>query len=126
MIRITRAQALLTAVAFAFLLPGAIPGVGIDFTYFFIMVLVLSAWFMLKWNTVNALPSRGTTLEVILGSVVIASIYSYKVLNATRLGLLDMLIIFGALVVAFYGLKSFKLFWVPTTYGIALLAGYQL
>ena len=37
-----------------------------------------------------------------------------------------MLIIFAGIVAAFYGLKSFKLFWVPTAYGIALLAGYQL
>jgi len=53
-------------------------------------------------------------------------VYSYKILTQTRLGLLDMLIIFSALVVAFYGFKSVKLFWVPASYGIVLLAGYQL
>jgi exosortase len=44
----------------------------------------------------------------------------------TRLGLLDMVIIFSGLVVAFYGFRAFKLFWVPATYGFVLLAGYQV
>ena len=62
----------------------AIPGVGIDFTYFFIMALVLSAWFTLKWNAVKALPSRGTMLEVILGSLAVATIDSYKLITHSR------------------------------------------
>jgi exosortase/archaeosortase family protein len=43
-----------------------------------------------------------------------------------RLGLVDMLVIFSALVVAFFGVRSFRLFWVPATYGIVLLLGYQI
>jgi exosortase/archaeosortase family protein len=121
-----RAEAFVLSVTAAFLAPAAVPNVGIDYTYFFIMVLVLFAWFTLKWTTVKSLAVRSGLVEMVLGSAAIAAVYGYKILSQTRLGLLDMLIIFGALVLAFYGVKSFKLFWVPTTYGIALLVGYQV
>jgi len=112
--------------AIAFVLPAAIPGVGIDPIYFFIMFLVLAAWFTLKWTSVNSLSLRGGLVEILIGTVVVASIYAYKLTTQTRLGLLDMVIIFSGLVVGFYGLRAFKLFWVPAAYGIVLLAGYQL
>jgi exosortase/archaeosortase family protein len=124
--RIERPEAFVLGIIAAFLVPLAIPRVGIDFTYFFIMVLVLGAWFTLKWTTVKSLSTRGGLIEIILASSAIAVVYSYKILTQTRLGLLDMLIIFSALVVGFYGFKSVKLFWVPASYGIVLIAGYQL
>jgi len=124
--RIERPQAFLLGIAAAFLVPLAIPRVGIDFTYFFIMFLGLAAWFTLKWTAVKSLSTRGGFLEIILGSSAIAVVYSYKIFTHTRLGLLDMLIIFSALAVGFYGFRSVKLFWVPASYGIVLLAGYQL
>jgi exosortase/archaeosortase family protein len=112
-------------IAVAMLVPGILPHVGIDYTYLFIFCLVLGAWFTLKWNAVESLSTRGSLLEIILGSSVIAAVYGYKIFAQTRLGLLDMLVIFAALVLGFYGFKSFKLFWVPASYGIVLLAGYQ-
>jgi exosortase/archaeosortase family protein len=124
--RIERSEAFLSALGIAFLAPAAIPSVGLDYTYFFIMCLVLGAWFTLKWNVVKSLTIRGGWVQILLGSSAIAGIYSYKVLTQSRLGMLDMLIIFTALTVAFYGFKSMKLFWVPTSYGIVLLGGYQL
>jgi exosortase/archaeosortase family protein len=110
----------------AFLVPAAIPGVGIDPIYFFIMVLVLFAWFMLKWTSVNSLSLRSGLVEVLIGAVVVAAIYGYKIITQTRLGLLDMVVMFGGLVVGFYGFRAFKLFWVPAAYGVVLLLGYQL
>jgi len=126
LIRITRAQAFVLSISAALLAPGVIPGVGIDPTYFFIMVIVLFAWFLLKWTSVNLLSHRSSLLEILIAGVGVGFIYAYKVFTQTRLGILDMLIIFSALVVGFYGFKSFKLFWVPAIYGIVLLAGYQL
>ena len=121
-----RAVTFLLALAAAYLLPGAIPHVGIDPTYFFIMSIVLLAWFILKWDAVRSLSLRGSLPEILLGAAAVASIYGYKLLTHTRLGILDMLIIFAGVVTCFYGLKAFKLFWVPTSYGVVLLAGYQL
>jgi len=126
LIRITRAQAFILSIAAAFLAPGAIPGVGIDFTYLFILVIVLLAWFVLKWTSVNSLALRGGLSEILIGGVAVASIYAYKLFTQTRLGLLDLVVIFGGLVVGFYGVRAFKLFWVPAAYGIVLLAGYQI
>jgi exosortase/archaeosortase family protein len=126
LITITRAQAFLLSIITVFLLPGVIPGVGIDVTYFVIMCLVLFAWFMLKWTSVDSLSLRSGLFEILAGGAAVVAIYAYKLFTLTRLGLLDMVIIFGGLVVAFYGFRAFKLFWVPTIYGVVLLAGYQL
>jgi len=123
---ITRARAFLGSMTAAFLIPAGIPSVGIDPTYFFIMILVLMAWFMLKWSSVESLSLRGSWFEILIGAVAVASVYEYKLVTQTRLGLLDMVLIFAGLVVAFYGFRAFKLFWVPAAYGVVLLAGYQL
>jgi exosortase/archaeosortase family protein len=123
---VTRAQAFLLSMGVAFLFPAAIPGFGIDSVYFFIMILVLAAWLTLKWTAVNSLSLRGGLVEIAIGAAIVMSIYGYKLIKQTSLGLLDMVIIFGGLVVAFYGFKAFKLFWVPAAYGIVLLAGYQI
>ena len=124
--RIQKAEAYTLSIAAAFLAPALLPNVGLDFTYFFIMVLVLFAWFSLKWPEVKSLTEKGGLLAIVLGSAAVATIYSYKIFTATRLGLLDMLIIFAGISLAFYGFKSFRLFWVPASYGIALLVGYRV
>ncbi|MDG7001774.1 MAG: exosortase/archaeosortase family protein [Nitrososphaerota archaeon] len=123
---ITRSNAFVLALAFFYIFPAVIPGVGIDYPYFFIMALVLFAWFMIKWPTVNSIVAKGKLLEMILGGAIIVLDYAQNLYFGSRLGLLDMIFIFCGLVVAFYGVRSFKVFWVPATYGIVLLAGYQL
>ena len=80
---IGRAQAFVIGVTAAFLAPSAIPNVGIDYTYFFIMVLVLFAWFTLKWTNVKSLSLRGGLVEVVLGAAAIASVYGYKIFTQT-------------------------------------------
>ena len=122
----SRAYAFLLAITVAYLLPLAIPNVGLDDPYFFIMVLVLAAWFIMKWDSVKALTSKGSTTEMVAGICVVVAVYAYKAALGADVGLLDLLVIFAAIVLAFYGLKAFKLFWVPATYGIVLLLGYQL
>jgi exosortase/archaeosortase family protein len=124
--KLTRIYYFVLAIAVAYLVPSVIPGVGIDYPYFFIMVIVLMAWFTMKWSSVERLTTRGGRLEVIAGVTVILGVYAYKVVTQTPLGLIDLLVIFSAIVLAFYGPRSFKLFWVPATYGIVLLLGYQI
>jgi exosortase/archaeosortase family protein len=125
-LKMSRAYAFLLSITVAYLVPLAIPNVGIDDPYFFIMVLVLAAWFVMKWDTVKTLTARGSTTEVVVGASAIVAVYAYKAAIQATVGLLDLLVIFAAVVLAFYGIKSFKLFWVPATYGIVLLLGYQL
>lgn len=125
-VKISRAYAFILAIVAAFVAPVAIPRVGIDYPYFFIMGIVLMAWFTIKWASVKAITRKGSSLEIILGLGIIAADYAENAISHSTLGLIDMLIIFSAMVVVFYGIKSFKLFWVPATYGIVLLLGYQL
>ena len=72
------------------------------------------------------LRTRGSLPEIGFGSAIVIVDYLQNIYFGSRLGLLDMLFIFCGVVLAFYGVKSFKLFWVPAAYGIVLLAGYQL
>jgi exosortase/archaeosortase family protein len=124
--KLSRADKFLLALAVAYLLPLGIPGFGIDETYFFIFVLVFFAWLILKWNSFESLTGRGTFVEIIVGVGAVVAIYAEKIALSSRLGLLDMVIIFSGLALAFFGWRSFKLFWVPAAYGIVLLLGYQV
>ena len=124
--RMSRPNAYLVALLVAFLIPLAIPNVGIDFTYFFIFIIVFFAWLIMKWESFETLTNKSALWEAVLGMGVVVAVYAYKAASATRLGLLDMVIIFGALAVAFFGIRSFKLFWVPAAYGVVLLLGYQV
>jgi len=125
-LKVDRAQSFLLSIVGVYVAPLAIPRFGIDYPYFFIMSLVLFAWFLIKWSSVDKLPNRSSYLEILLGCLIVAAIYAYKIVAVSKLGLLDMIGLFAAVVLAFYGFRSFKLFWVPTTYGIILLLGYQL
>jgi exosortase/archaeosortase family protein len=122
----SRLHGFILALSAAYLFPLAIPQMGIDYAYFFIMLIVLLAWFSMKWTSIDKLTSRGKPWEVVLGTFVVAADYVVNTLSHSRLGVIDMLVIFSGLVLVFYGLRSFKLFWVPATYGIVLLLGYQI
>ena len=124
--RLSRPSVYLIALFAAFLAPSIIPGVGIDYTYFFIFILVFVAWLIMKWDSYSALTNRSTLTEIVIGMAGVVAVYAYKIASGTRLGLLDMVVIFAALALAFFGVRSFRLFWVPAVYGIVLLLGYQV
>lgn len=110
----------------AFLLPAAIPNVGLDYPYFFIMVIVLFAWFLFKWDSVKAISTRSSKAEMLLALSGLGAIYAFKVFEGTPVGILDLILLFLGAVVFTYGLRAMKLFWVPAAYGVVLLAGYQI
>ena len=126
MSKLSRAHSFALAIAVIFLLPLAIPGMGLDIPYFFIIGLVLFAWFTIKWASVLSLRAKSNFFEILLCAMLIVGVYAYKVFTQSELGLLDMLILFSGIAIGFYGLRSFKLFWVPAAYGVILLLGYQL
>ena len=125
-LKLSRPNAYLLVLTIAFLLPLAIPRVGIDYTYFFIFILVFFAWLLMKWETFEALTNKSTFYEMVIGFSVVVAIFAVKIALSTREGILDMVVIFAGLAVAFFGLRSFKLFWVPAVYGVVLLLGYQV
>ncbi|MGD0477326.1 MAG: archaeosortase/exosortase family protein [Nitrososphaerales archaeon] len=123
---LSRANFFILAVAAAYLLPLVIPNVGLDYQYFFITVIVLFAWFLFKWNRVKAITQKSGKVEILLGSSLIVADYAFNAMRGSNVGILDLLIIFLGAVIVFYGIRSLRIFWVPLTYGVILLAGYQI
>jgi exosortase len=124
--KLTRNWTYLFTIAVAFLLPIAIPGFGVDWPFLFTIGLVLIAWLTIKWATFKALPFRSNTWEIILGVAIVAIDYAWNVHSGSFLGLIDMLAVFVAISIAFYGIKAMKFFWVPAMYILILLIGYQI
>lgn len=124
--RLSRENLFVATLATTFLLPLGLPNVGLDYQYWFILVVVLFAWFLIKWESVKSIPNRSNRTEKTLGLAAIAAVYGYKTFSGSPVGLLDLIVIFLASVVLVYGIRSMKLFWVPATYGLILLAGYQI
>jgi exosortase/archaeosortase family protein len=124
--KLTYAQWFGLGTASAFVLPAAIPGAGIDTEFWIITVFVLLAWFVFRWDAVRAISRRGGRAEVLLGASLIAADYAFNWIRGSSVGIVDLLIIFVGTIIAFYGYRSLKLFWVPATYGIILLLGYQV
>jgi exosortase/archaeosortase family protein len=123
---LTRANWFVLGLAAAYLAPVVIPGVGLDYPYFFIMCIVLFAWFIFRWDAVKTLSQKASLPEMTLGVSIVGAVYAYKLAIGARVGLLDLLVILVAVAITFYGIKSLRLFWVPATYGIILLLGYQI
>ena len=123
---LTRVNGFVLITAAAFLLPLAIPGVGLDWIYFFMMVIFLIAWFVLKWNAVKKITEKSRWFEVVPGLSVIGAIYAYNAFLQEPVGIVDLLVIFLASVVTSFGFGALKKFWVPAAFGVVLLAGYQI
>ena len=123
---LSRPNAFALATAAAFLVPAVIPNVGLDFQYFFIMVIVLFAWFIIKWDSVKKITRVGTKVEVAAGIAVIAADYAFNAYRGSTVGIVDLMVVFLGTITVFYGLRSLKLFWVPVAYGAILLIGYQI
>ena len=126
LLRIQRALAYVLCLVAALSAPGVIPRLGIDYPYFFIMALVLFAWFTIKWGAVKKLANKSNFLEILLGSMVVIAVYVLNLAEGSVIGLVDLILIFAGVTLSFYGFRAFKLFWVPTLYGVVLLLGYQL
>ena len=123
---LTRPNAFALTLAVGFLLPSVIPGLGLDYPYFFIIVIVLLAWFMIKWDSVKAIPFKSRTAEQAAGLLVIGGDYVANALRGSSVGLIDLLVVFLASVLLAFGVRALRSFWVPVAYGAVLLAGYQI
>jgi exosortase/archaeosortase family protein len=124
--RLSRVNAFLLGITIAFLVPQAIPGVGLDYQYFFVLFLLLMCWFTFRWDRVKALAGRGSRPEMALGLIVIVADYAQNAWRASQVGMADLLVIFLAVAIVFFGLRSLRLFWVPAAYGALFLLGYRI
>ncbi len=112
--------------ALVFLIPIAIPMMGVDWPFLFTVGLVLIAWISIKWGSIKAVQNKSRWWEMILGGTIILADYAENIYAHSFLGLIDMLAVFAATTIAFYGIKSMKFFWVPAMYIVVLLVGYQI
>ncbi|MEM0117507.1 MAG: exosortase/archaeosortase family protein [Conexivisphaerales archaeon] len=110
----------------AYLIPLIIPGTGIDYPFVFTVGIILFAWFVFKWNNLKSLNEHPKIYEVVGGITVVALDFTENAISHSNLGLIDMLLIFMALSVAFYGIRSIKFFYVPYLYLAILITGYQV
>jgi exosortase len=124
--KLTRADWFAFATAVGFLVPAAIPNVGIDTEFWIITVFVFLAWFIFRWDGVKGISSKGGKAEVLLGASLIFADYAFNGLRGSPVGIVDLLVIFAGTIISFYGIRSLRFFWVPATYGIVLLLGYEI
>lgn len=125
-LRLTRAGVFVATVTASYLLPLAIPNVGIDYPYFFMMAIVLMAWLAIKWNAVRSIKEVGSVPEMAGALVVVGADYAFNSYRASAVGMADLVILLLAAAVFAFGLRPLKSFWVPAAYGVILLAGYQI
>ena len=122
----TLSWAFLAALAGAFLVPAALPKVGLDYPYLSILLIVLFAWFIMKWETFRSLAPRRGVAELLVGAGIVVGDYGANYFLKSPVGLVDLLTVLSGVVLAFYGLGGFRVFWVPLAYGGVLLLGYQV
>jgi|GEM_PF-423358 exosortase/archaeosortase family protein len=119
-------QLFVAAVFAAYLLPAIIPGTGIDYPFVFTVGIILFAWFVFKWNNLKSIDKKPSLYEIVGGIAVVCLDIIENSFSHSNLGLIDMLLIFFALSIAFYGFKSIGFFYVPYLYLAILIIGYQI
>jgi exosortase/archaeosortase family protein len=116
----------ITAVFSAYLLPAIIPGTGIDYPFVFTVGIILFAWFVFKWNNLKLLDRKPGIYEIAGGIAIVILDIAENSFSHSNLGLIDMLVIFIAISVTFYGFRSITFFYVPYLYLAILIIGYQV
>jgi exosortase len=110
----------------ALLLPTLLPTVTENPTWIFVVIITLSAWMIIKWDSLKVLKNRSSVWEVALGVGVIAAVYAENYALHKVVGLIDMAVIAAAIALVFYGFRSARFFLVPAVYLGILIFGYWL
>jgi len=128
----------------AFFNPVTIFVTGTSLTFIIVVPCTLIIWFAARWDNIAGIGETSKPLEKLLGLGIYTlniayNIYSndiwgyrYFVLGIPRgpdeigFGLIDMLAAFVSVGIAFYGLRGFKHFKLPTVYLAILVVGNQL
>ncbi len=101
-------------------------------TYFWVVPTTILIWFVFKWDSLsaNAQLQRPPRLwELAFGVGMLGAIMAAGLLQdpSTRIfGLFDMMVLFIALVVALFGLRSLRHFWVPALFLGIIGIGYRV
>ena len=134
---ISRQYLFLFFLLFAFFNPVTIFFTGTSLTFIIVVPFTLLIWFAARWDNIAGIGETSKLLEKLLGLGIYSldityNLYRRYVLGIPRtpsdvgFGLIDMLIAFVSVCIAFYGLRGFKHFKLPIAYLVILIVGYQL
>lgn len=141
---ISRQYQFLLFLLLAFFNPITILVTGTSKTFIVVVPCTLLVWFAARWDNIAGITETSKPLEKLLGLGIYALLiayniysndiwgYRYFVLGIPRgpdevgFGLIDMLVAFVSVCIAFYGLRGFKHFKLPAVYLAVLIVGNQL
>lgn len=134
---ISRQYQFLLFLLLAFFNPLTLFIIGTSSTFIIVVPFTLLIWFAAKWDNIAGIGETSRLLEKLLGLGIYVvdityNLYRRYVLGIPRtpsdvgFGIIDMLIAFVSVCIAFYGLGGFKHFKLPTAYLAVLVVGYQL
>lgn len=134
---ISREYQFLLFLLLAFFNPVTLFVTGTSLTFIIVVPCTLLIWFAAKWDDIAGIGETSRLVEKLLGLGIYVvdiayNLYRRCVLGIPRtpsdvgFGLIDMLIAFVGVCIAFYGLRGFKHFKLPTAYLAVLVVGYQL
>jgi exosortase/archaeosortase family protein len=134
---ISRQYQFLFFLLLAFFNPVTLLVAGTSLTFIVVVPCTLLVWFAAKWDDITGISETSRLQEKLLGLGIYLldiayNLYRRYILGIPKtpsdvgFGLIDMLITFVGVCIAFYGLTGFKHFKLPTAYLVVLIVGYQL
>ncbi|UCB60266.1 MAG: exosortase/archaeosortase family protein [Candidatus Bathyarchaeota archaeon] len=117
---------------------------GTSLTFIIVVPFTILIWLAARWDTIAQISDASRFWEKLFGvgiyaadiafNVYINDIWGYRYFvlgiprgpNEVGFGLIDMLVAFVSVCIAFYGLRGFKHFKLPTAYLVVLVIGYEL
>lgn len=134
---ISRQYLFLLFLLLAFFNPVTLLMTGTSLTFIVVVPCTLLIWLVARWDSIAEISETSKLLEKLLGLGIYVldiayNLYRRYILGIPKspsdvgFGLIDMLIAFIGVCIAFYGLRGFRHFKLPTAYLVVLIVGYQL
>jgi exosortase/archaeosortase family protein len=85
-------------------------------------------WISIKWKDFINFDKKSNLIEIFIGMFLLLANFTRNIIGFGSLsfGLVDMLVIFVALSIAFFGIRSLKFFTIPIVYLSILIVAYQI
>jgi exosortase/archaeosortase family protein len=101
-------------------------------TYFWVVPLTVLIWFIFKWDDLmgaRELVDRPRTWEILVACILLGGVLARDLMQSpdSRIfGLFDMLVLFVALSIMLFGIRSLRRLWVPAAFLAIIGVGYSL
>ena len=125
---LSRPYAFVTLLLLSYFNPITLLWLGTSWTFIFVTATTLLIWIFVRWERLKNAESRGTLLEVLLGSALIVGNFARNflgILGEGAFGLVDMFIVFIGVSLIFYGVKGLKMLSLPALYFVIMITAYR-